>query len=899
MYSVDTTAFLTRREYALNKKKGDLEREKDHIDALIDHLMVEVGGIIHDEQQAELARKYLGQIGIFYYESGGCFTVEQIDKLQRLSDRFNMLHYYRKLKTDKIKAVKDEIHRLLEAHIQMNAGREKRELRRLRHSSLVPRNVISDFESTLTRTLNIETDTLTMDLMTIKVYYEECAQELINDGFMYNDEKYVFFSASAGQIRTKRTVFIREAALREHEDELMCGLTIDEINKRGGVNVNKFLAYYALANSATDEWVGFDIDRCIVVSDFASTVHGVVDHVDDVTYTVERKEMDIEIEHTDGCGMMLPSVSGHNFMLRMPWVKGLLAVFDFRRFIAEHGCDPLIKDIYGVEHDVIVEDIRIILTKSQFKMWKYYDSWDQYKELFKKYKCQAGRCKEDAEPIPDAQINYQMLQTLTDITPDELSMIAEPALRRLDNATQSIAGMLDIMRATKQNSHKSPLEEAIYICPELLTDNHCKEIITEIKRKMVNEYRAGKLPVNGKYTFVVPDLYAACEYWFLHDEHPRGLLDDGEVFCGLYPDAKKLDCLRAPHLYREHAVRRNLVDNMTADWFSTQAVYTSCHDLISRILQFDVDGDTLLVIHDNIIVKVAERNMQDIVPLYYEMKKAEPNIIDRSKFYEGMKLAWAGGKIGEPSNNITKIWNEEKIGEDEELAVKLLCLEVNFTIDYAKTLYKPTRPEWVDDFLGQYTRKKVPCFFQEAKGKERWQVSPITESLVNQLRSIIKNKRISYHNLAQFDYKLLMHDPSVCYCDHNLAAVYDRLAREYHFKLAHTYDDEDDNISYIIKISRDALEDTGYTDEQIVDQLIYYLFNKRSKKSLLWCCFGNQMVENLKGNISKDTRCCLKCGRRFKPRSNHQAYCDECGQIIKRERAKMRKRRQREKAKTA
>ena len=65
----------------------------------------------------------------------------------------------------------------------------------------------------------------------------------------------------------------------------MCGLSVDEINKRGGVNVNKFLAYYALANSATEEWEDFDIDRAIVVKDFETFVNGEVDYIDDKDYS--------------------------------------------------------------------------------------------------------------------------------------------------------------------------------------------------------------------------------------------------------------------------------------------------------------------------------------------------------------------------------------------------------------------------------------------------------------------------------------------------------------------------------------------------------------------------------------------------------------------------------------
>jgi hypothetical protein len=93
--------------------------------------------------------------------------------------------------------------------------------------------------------------------MIIQVYFFQVAEDIIKNGFIYNNERYVLFSASAGQIRTKKFVVIKEKLLKQYEKTLMCGLTVDEINKKGGVNVNKFLAYYALANSATEEWADF------------------------------------------------------------------------------------------------------------------------------------------------------------------------------------------------------------------------------------------------------------------------------------------------------------------------------------------------------------------------------------------------------------------------------------------------------------------------------------------------------------------------------------------------------------------------------------------------------------------------------------------------------------------
>lgn len=70
-------------------------------------------------------------------------------------------------------------------------------------------------------------------------------------------------------------------------------------------------------------------------------------------------------------------------MVRLPWVKGLLVPFDYVKFIKTYNTKSKIKDIYGKEWDVIKDDIRVIFTKSQFKMWKYYKSWEEYCENFK------------------------------------------------------------------------------------------------------------------------------------------------------------------------------------------------------------------------------------------------------------------------------------------------------------------------------------------------------------------------------------------------------------------------------------------------------------------------------------------------------------------------------------
>lgn len=87
-----------------------------------------------------------------------------------------------------------------------------------------------------------------------------------------------------------------------------------------------------------------------------------------------------------------------------------------------------------------------------------------------------------------------------------------------------------------------------------------------------------------------------------------------------------------------------------------------------------------MVVKDRTLTIAAKRNMTDIVPLAYDLKKAKGGIITPSSLYEGMARAYTGGNIGPVSNNITKIWNSGEITQEELDVVKWLCFENNAVI---------------------------------------------------------------------------------------------------------------------------------------------------------------------------------------------------------------------------
>lgn len=766
-------------------------------------------------------------------------------------------------------------------------------------------NVVSDgkkvtiADSTLTRTLGLSKNRFNPEVCIIRVYYTGIMESLIKNGFTYDGHDYCFFTASAGQTKSKKFVCIREDLKNKHWNKLAAGLSVKDLNASGGFNTAKFLAYVALCSSKTTKWDSFDIDKAIVVDDLQVDVTGEVDFIDYETYEITHGVKTLPVEQNDGSGMMLPRVSDKNFMVRMPWFKGLLGVFDFRKFIEVNNCSPVVKDVWGDEHNVIDEDIEIIFTKSQFKLWKLYPDWESYKDKFKKYDCEACITNmEDDEFDNVKNINYQMIQTLRCLTDED---IIELSKRNVDEILSLGTSkerksvdknyILKIFGATKDNKNKSPFQKCLLEYPEMLQDKYIKEQLKSKKESLVKELYAGKFLIEGDYTFALPDLYAFCEHLFMGIDNPQGLLKAGEVCCRLYPDGIELDCLRSPHLYCEHVVETNNIQ----EWFTTNAIYTNAHDFLSRIVALDWDGDHLLVCSNPTIIKAAKKVISklNICPLYYDMKKADNTPITNESLFNCMQMAFNSKSIGYYSNAITKIWNIDR-GDDWSLSdeqikiIKLLVMENNFQIDYFKTMFMPTRPEHINALINKYLNIKVPRFFEYAKGYEPDATSYPTDTPVNNIAKIISLPIIRYgkfNDLDIFDYRMfLSKNMTERRFKGEIVNVYKRIINSTRFDKK--LDDCVKDYGLVINNARNTLyrecKQLGVSDwHDIVDIIVEEIFHRRptGSKAMFWEMFGSIMYQHLMSDFDDeiDISYCIDCGEEIvRTKGSKTCRCPEC-----------------------
>lgn len=615
----------------------------------------------------------------------------------------------------------------------------------------------------------------------------------------------------------------------------------------------------------------------------------------------EVRTMPVTIPFTDGFGISLRKIESS--MIRLPFIKGLIAYCSRRAFVNWCSANSIpihkVVDIYGKSYSI--NEIDYIFTKSQFKMWKYYNNvldengniiktgWEVYKENFKKYGCDACRCNVERGVKLNSKTNYQVLQTLTtEMTDDDILSLASYDINCLNGIGRNVQCMLNVLGANeKKNDHMNWLQKSLILYPEMLKDFYVKTLLKNTKDSMIKNFRSGKFSINGAYVFAIPDTLACLQYWFTDmdktDLSKFGFVKDGNVSCRLFQNQEELDCLRSPHLDHAHCIRKNQINDKTKTWTKSNGIYIGMQDIMSKLLMYDNDGDKLLVHNNKTIIKCAKQYQRKhgMIPNYYDMPKASPELISSDSLYNGIVMAYHHGNIGTPSNEITKIWQTLSPDSTEEEiqhainVIALRCADVNFTIDYAKTLYKPTIPKEILEQYKVYSGKKVPHFFIYAKGKSKDNVEELSNCNIDRISNVVKSNRIVFKDLlGKYSYKILMSNP---YIDiksekaQEIINLYREIENVNLRRLSHT---DWDNIDFweqkkvYLQIQFDSNKQRklftdliGMPEEYISDVLVKALQDDVNKDTL-WRLFGEIIYHNIEINLN-GTKICKKCGNRF------------------------------------
>lgn len=729
------------------------------------------------------------------------------------------------------------------------------------------------------------------EIVIMDCHHEEILNQINNNDINIGGRRFILYSSSTNQQKKKQICLLQADFHEKHKNKLMCGLTIDVINKLDGCNTGKFLAYTSLIFSKSVEpSIEINIDEVIVLPEFETEITGRVNYLSIEDDLMKEQVMPVSVNHMDGAGIFLPGLLPCSAQIRGGWIKGCVFPFDFQTFIMEKQNEGKIKDgAYIVDPwknkvsiDYIRDNIKLILNTSQLKMWKKYDSWEQYKEEFKKNNlkiCINNTTHYPAEDDPVVQGAYQFEQTIPreNVTDEKIERLSELTIQLINDAKTNADTALKIMGANLEDDEElPPFYASIKQYPQMLQDSHVKKRIKSKIESIRRKAMGGKPFVHGFYSYICPDLYAACEYWFCNDKVPEGLIPTNSVYNSFYndkDDVEEIACLRSPHLSDcEHGIRRLEKSEECKRWFHGLDTVISTHDLLTKTLQCDVDGDECLNVHDNAFIDLLDRNK---LPLYYEMKKAADVEVNSKNIYDCLRKSFDSSIIGNISNALTKHLNMEE--EPDLRFVRFMTAYNNFIIDFPKSQYNPGLPQRYQEMFEELKGSEFPYFFQYAKGKKAKLCAEYQDnekSTVNRISKYIQektkdnrkniwknNKNSNQHDtfnpqyfqsqIAEFDvdrtsaeYKALQ-NKIIELKERDNNTFREKLNKKYNesrFNKSLGYDVYyhycNHEIMKIIGMRRKAasfLLDIEYFQEENVD----------TDKNILWNCFGDVLYDNL------------------------------------------------------
>ena len=408
------------------------------------------------------------------------------------------------------------------------------------------------------------TDTLFVkDIINVEVIHKKEYKQLAKDGFYVNGVKYIRFCCGSGQMRRNTITFINAELYPYMYESLMCGLQ-DKITK---INLAKLSAYFALAFSSI-LWVR--TPRVCVTKDFENVVpQQKVDFIykdENKKAYVKERIMDITLNCADGQGLIDPEFSRlwasdmnldyvpSSFVVRSVFVKGNVVPFDFKEYARRNNITT-IKDKWGKEYNV--EDIDVILSESQFKMHKYYESWDEYLKYFNQYNIKWGVArynkKHDDENI---LANYQYLQCLN-INAEDIKELIAPTVQWLKNicSGQDLYSLLFLFGCKDENvdyqnmysSAQTNFTKAVVRNNMMLKDSYIRKQIYHNIVKCIDKAKIGKIWIRGNYQFAISDPVAQCQSAL--GLKPVGLIPGDHVYSNFWRERRisgYVDVCRSP-----------------------------------------------------------------------------------------------------------------------------------------------------------------------------------------------------------------------------------------------------------------------------------------------------------------------------------------------------------------
>ncbi len=569
---------------------------------------------------------------------------------------------------------------------------------------------------------------------------------------------------SAGQARVNTVILVREDYEAELKKRLRCGAKSVKITK------NKYNAYFALSSSST---YLIPKPNVLLIGDCEIEMEKRVDWISKIppeeknklsnNERVNEKVTTLLFNLFDGCGAVSVEFAKRvaealeldyipaAFCIRCAYVKGMVFVVDFKQYARELGI-IFQKDLYGVDQKI--EDMDMILTKSQFKLYNAYDSMEDYYRLCEDNGILWGVTK--VTPKEDDtyfRSNYQFCQAIDLRKDEDVAELCQPTVEWLsgicgNDVNRTLLFLLGRMLEKPDVDYNNILNltsdnvaKALILNRSMIDEEYIKNTVIMSVNKKIRESYLGKLVLDGNFSVMIPDMYAFMQHAF--GQTVTGALKEFEHYSHFWNQRGKTEvvAMRSPLTWRSEVNKLNLKSNeLTEKWFkylTSGIVYNvwGCDCIIHA--DSDFDGDIVATTDNPVFLRCRYDNL----PITYTKSTVDKEFIKEDELYLA-DIQSFNSEIGSITNISTSFYEllskyednpDSKEAKEILERLKLIRKSQGDSIDKAKGIkIEPMPKHWtktvkkkpddieitVFDFINSIVADRKPYFFRYLYPKE-------------------------------------------------------------------------------------------------------------------------------------------------------------------------------------
>lgn len=588
---------------------------------------------------------------------------------------------------------------------------------------------------------------------------------LINNGFVFNENEYLLIGMSGSMARNGIKAFVNK---KIYDDLFMFsanGLTPEKCQ------IPKYEAYRNLLFSSAYTIKDF-MPNIIVVSDYEVIINNIpvkypaddlIDVVDKETGEIKKYNTKVMklgtnnevINCIDGCGMGEQSFfdkvneflgleyKTNAVQFRLSEMKGLMVHVPFLKIFEDLGVKRII-DIDGITHIIKKEKIDAIIPISVYKASKFFKTYKEFKDnliIYGHKLAITGWNKPSYLEQDFTRLNMQYLQVLSGMTKEKIIELAkkystskiegilnneEDALKFLGvNEIDDIEDENDIIdedEGVKIKKNTSKYVEAIKYDKRMLHNSEVNKYIQGLIRNIIKQMKYGKIWCEGRYRYLVPDMFLFITHIANVSGHkrikPMACLKENEIFVPVHNKADRKGKIKIEYLSGEYAGFRSpmlaeneinsfnaVTNNICEKYFSHMdnlMMLCSNSTNFKRMQTADADGDRAYITKEKLITESFKRNLPLIVDI--DEAKAPYKTYDKYNLLD-YHMKTLDCLIGQCTNKCSALLNKQNTDKYTEY-VELLSIIVQKETDYVKAGIR-----WETSYYINLISKELPYFF--------------------------------------------------------------------------------------------------------------------------------------------------------------------------------------------